>query len=115
MLVGGADVAFSSNGTLNGVTHTAGTAGVTVPNTGIYEISYTINSLTASGAAIALTVNGTVVASTNISIGDSGGSGTAILNLNAGDVITLRNNSANVIMLVSPPAISSQLNILQLS
>jgi hypothetical protein len=111
----GDDVILSSNGALDGVSHTEGTAEVVVPNDGIYKIDYGINSIVGFSAYIVLAVNGTPVPSTNIPIGFNGNSGAVILILNAGDVITIRNNSESNIILTTEPEVSAQLNIIQIA
>ena len=112
-VVGGADVPFSNNGLLTGVTHTAGTTTVTVGSTGKYKIEYGVSTTAGIGAAIAIAVNGTVKASTTLPLLGATGQvvGTAILDLEAGDVLTLRNNSATPITLTLAPSVGSQLNL----
>jgi hypothetical protein len=116
-VAGGADVVFSSNGPLSGCTHTAGTTTFTVPTTGDYKIDYNVNITAGVGAAIAIAVNGVVNASTNKNLLTATGphSGTAILWLAAGDVLTLRNNSAVVISLSVLPDVGAQFNAILLA
>jgi hypothetical protein len=113
-VVGGADVPFSNNGPLSGVTHTASTTTITVPSTGTYSISYSVEITAGVGAALAIAVNGTVDASTTVSMLVATGevSGDAMLTLAAGDVITLRNNSATPFTLTLAPNVGAQLNLL---
>jgi BclA-like protein/collagen triple helix repeat protein len=115
-VVGGADVPFSNNGPLSGVTHTAGTTTVTVPTTGTYKINYYVNLTAGVGSAIAIAVNGTVDASTNVTslvaVGEI--SGTAMLSLTAGDVLTLRNNSAILFTMDLAPGVGAQFNVILL-
>ncbi|MFT9493723.1 MAG: hypothetical protein ACH0QC_01820 [Anaerosolibacter sp.] len=116
-VIGGADVPFSNNGPLvGGITHTAGTASITVPTAGNYEIQYSISITAGIGAQIAIAVNGTVSPSTPVSALVATGevSGQTILTLAAGDVITLRNNSAVALTLTLAPAVGAQMNILLL-
>ncbi|MEZ5238896.1 MAG: hypothetical protein R2716_08075 [Microthrixaceae bacterium] len=68
VVAGGADVLFTNNGPLSGVTHTAGTSTHTVPNAATYAIDYCINMTVGVGGAIAIAVNGTVGASTNVTL-----------------------------------------------
>ncbi|MEJ2423885.1 MAG: hypothetical protein P8101_05400 [Candidatus Thiodiazotropha sp.] len=110
-VVGGADVILSNNGPLSGVTHTAGTTTVTVPTTGDYKIDYRVNVTAGSGAAIAIAVNGTVDASTTTVIQVNHVSGSAILSLTAGDILTLRNNSAVAFTLELAPGVGAQLDV----
>jgi hypothetical protein len=116
-VLGNADVPFSNNGPLSGVTHTAGTATVTVPTTGTYQINYSVNITVGVGSAIALAVTGTVDASTNIpalvAVGEV--SGTAMLTLAAGDVLTLRNNSAVPFTMNLAPGVGAQMDVIFLS
>jgi hypothetical protein len=88
-----------------------------VPTEGTYLITYKINITAGVGAALALAVNGTVDVSTNtmalVSTGEV--SGSAMLTLAAGDVITLRNNSAIPFTMDLAPSVGAQLNIVLLS
>jgi hypothetical protein len=115
-VVGGADIPFSNNGPLVGTTHTAGTTTVTVATAGTYKIDYEVNITAGIGAQIAIAVNGVVDASTPVSALVATGqlSGTAILDLAAGDVITLRNNSLVALTVTLAPAVGAQLNVLRL-
>ena len=116
-VLGGTDVPFSNNGPLSGVTHIAGTTTVTVPTNGVYQVDYFVNIATGVNSSIALAVNSTVDASTSIDVllTTGGINGTAILSLNAGDIITLRNNSAVAFTMGLAPGIGAQLNIIQLT
>jgi hypothetical protein len=116
-IVGGADVPFSNNGPLSGVTHTAGSTSVTVVTAGTYQIFYGASITVGVGSAIAIAVGGTPDASTNIAALVSSGelTGEAILTLAAGDVITLTNNSAIPFTTTLAPAVGAQLNIIKLS
>lgn len=116
-VAGGADVPFSDNGPLAGITHSAGTTTVTAAAAGTYRIDYGINITSGANSAIAIAVNGVVNASTNVSMLEAAGkaSGTAILNLAAGDVVTLRNNSAIAFTMDLSPGVGAQLSIILLS
>ena len=116
-VVGGADVLFSNNGPLLGVTHTAGTTTITVPSAGNYRVSYGISYTSGIGAAIAVAVNGTVDASTQVNLLTSVGNvrGAAILTLAAGDVVTLRNNSATAFTLDLAPGGGAQITVERLN
>jgi hypothetical protein len=89
---------------------------LTVPSTGTYKFDYEVNITAGIGSAIAIAVNGTVDASTPVSALVATGqvSGTAILTLAAGDVITLRNNSAIPLTLNLAPSVGAQLTALYL-
>ena len=115
-VAGGADIPFSNNGPLSGITHTAGTTTITVPTAGVYQIDYSAYITAGIGSAIAIAVNGTVNASTNLSALVATGelNGTAMLTLAAGDTITLRNNSLIPLTLTLAPNIGAQLNIILL-
>ncbi|NNJ33340.1 BclA C-terminal domain-containing protein, partial [Lacrimispora defluvii] len=114
---GGADVPFSNNGPLAGVTHTAGTAAITVPTAGTYQIDYYVDITAGVGSAIAIAVNGTPDASTNVVALVATGeiSGTAMLTLAAGDTLTLRNNSGTPLVMTLAPGIGAQFNAILLS
>jgi hypothetical protein len=115
-VVGGADVPFSNNGPLTNTYHTAGTTTITVNTAGSYKVDYSINITAGIGSAVSVAVNGTVDASTNITCLVATGhiSGTAILTLAAGDVLTLRNNSATPLTLNLAPGIGAQFNMTKL-
>ncbi|MCC6363596.1 MAG: hypothetical protein IT165_08720 [Bryobacterales bacterium] len=112
-VVGGADVPFSNNGPLSSIFHTAGMAVIVVPASGTYEILYGVNITAGVGSAIAVAVNGTVDASTNrttlVAVGQN--AGRAMLTLAAGDVITLRNNSAVPFTTDLAPGVGGQLTV----
>jgi len=115
-VVGGADVPFSNNGPLQGITHTAGTTTLTVATAGTYQINFMVGLTAGIGSALAIAVNGTVDASTQISsliaIGEI--SGSSLLTLAAGDVITLRNNSAIPFVLNLAPSVGASIVITQM-
>lgn len=114
-VVGGADVPFSNNGPLAGVTHTAGTTTFTVEKAGNYLITYSVDITAGVGSTISIAVNGTVDASTNINALTATGElrGSVILSLAAGDVVTLRNNSATPLTMTLAPGIGAQMNIIK--
>ncbi|WP_350356246.1 BclA C-terminal domain-containing protein [Cohnella hashimotonis] len=117
-VIGGADVPFSSNGpSFGGVVHNAGMTTFTVPNTGIYKINYDLSITAGIGSAMAIAVNGVVDPSTNVNsfIATGNLNGVAYLNLAAGDVITLRNNSAVPQVLSLAPGVGAQLVIEQVA
>jgi hypothetical protein len=86
------DVLFSNNGVLQGITHTPGTAPITIEQTGVYKINYSISISNNIDATVTIAVNGVDVNSaavpTEIMVGTF--SNSIILSLTAGDVITLR-------------------------
>jgi hypothetical protein len=99
------------------VTHTAGTTTITVTSAGTYEVIYGVNITAGNGSAIAVAVNGTVDASTTVtslvSTGNVGGR--AMLTLAAGDVITMRNNSAVAMTTDLAPGTGAQLTVKRLN
>lgn len=112
-VVGGADVPFSNNGPLNGVSHTTGTTTMTVGEAGIYKIDYNVATTAGVGGAMAIAVNGVVDPSTSLPVLKAAGevAGSTLLTLAAGDVITVRNNSATAVTLPLAPAVGAQLSI----
>ncbi|WP_431603211.1 BclA C-terminal domain-containing protein, partial [Clostridium beijerinckii] len=110
----GTDIPFSNNGPLSNITHVPGATTVTVLVAGVYEINYGASITAGIGSQIAIAVNGTVDASTPISALVATGQilGSAILTLAAGDVITLRNNSALALTLA--PSVGAQLTLKKL-
>jgi hypothetical protein len=112
-VVGGADVPFSNNGPLAGISHTPSLTTITVTAAGKYKISYNISITAGVGAQMAIAVNGMVDASTPITALVATGqiSNTAILTLAAGDVITLRNNSATPLVMTLAPGVGASLVI----
>jgi hypothetical protein len=88
-----------------------------VASAGVYLIHYSVTTLINVGSAIAIAVNGSVQASTNIVVFATIGqlAGYAMLQLNANDVVTLRNNSAIAISLSLAPNVSAQLDLVRLS
>jgi hypothetical protein len=117
IVVGGADVPFSNNETLSGVTHLAAATTFTVPNAGTYLVSYQASYTAGIGAAVAVAVNGAVSASTPVPLltGSGNVSGSTILTLAAGDVLTVRNNSVVPITLALAPLVGAQITIVQLN
>lgn len=110
----GADIPLSSNGLLNRVIHTEGATTITVPDTGTYLINYSLSANVDFGSSVALAVNGTADLSTKLPV-TFNSSGSAILNLNEGDVITLRNDSDSAIILAASPNISAQLSFIKIT
>ncbi len=116
-ILGGNTINFSSNGPLQGINHIIGAEGVTVTRNGVFQIDYSVSITAGVGASVALAVNGVIQPSTTINSLVALGrlNGTAMLNLNAGDVVTLVNNSLVSLTLALSPNVSAQLNIIQLS
>ncbi|MGG4497180.1 BclA C-terminal domain-containing protein [Brevibacillus reuszeri] len=111
-MIGGADIPFSSNDTLNGATHLPGTAAIIVSDSGDYQIDYSINYTNAMiGGTVSITINGVPEASKSIVTPMGEVTGTAILNLNAGDVITLRNTFFAPLTLALAPTKGAKMDI----
>ena len=115
-IIGGTDIPFSNNGPLNNVSHTAGSTVITILANGVYEFNYIVSITAGIGAQIAIAVNVVVDPSTPISALITTGEipGSAILNLTAGSIITLRNNSATPLTLNLAPAVGARLTIKKL-
>ena len=116
-VVGGADVVLSNNGPLSNVSHTAGTTTITVTTAGQYHVSWYVNITAGVGSSFAVVVNGAVDPSTNVNslVVTGEVSGNAILTLVAGDVLTLRNNSAIPATLNLAPGVGAGFTVEQLS
>ncbi|WP_412679643.1 BclA C-terminal domain-containing protein [Brevibacillus choshinensis] len=111
-MLGGADIPFSSNETLNGATHLPGTATIIVSVSGDYQIDYSINYTNAMiGGMVSVTINGAPEASTPIVLPMGEVTGTTLLNLTAGDVITLRNTFPAPLSLALAPTKGARMDI----
>jgi collagen type I alpha len=96
-VAGGSDISFSGSPNLGAnLAHTNGTTVFTIGSTGRYVISWVVDHAAGIGSALAIAVNGTVDATTNhnVNMAVGNGAGEATLSLTAGDVLTIRNNSA---------------------
>ncbi len=96
----GTDVTFSNNGANSGlITHTVGTAPVTLTTAGTYLV--TARTVTAAPARFAIYLNGAAVPGGTFSTGTIGTSGSAsvIVTAPAGAVLTLRNIGADAVQL----------------
>lgn len=85
----GSPLAFSHNGPLRGITHTAGTSGINVGEDGVYNIAFSVYTQNNNPQDWAVAVNGV-----NRSRFNSAGqtiSGITSLSLRAGDNVTIRN------------------------
>ena len=90
-----ADVTFDSNGALTaGITHAAGTAGVTLVGAGVYKVTFSVSAVGLS--QMALFVGGTLVPGTTYGsgAGTQQNTGHAIFTVSAGSVLTLRNHTS---------------------
>ncbi len=83
---------------------------------GTYQITWDVNITAGIGSAFAVAVNGTVDASTIVPTLVATGevSGSSMLTLAAGDVVTLRNNSAVAATMTLAPGVGAQFNITKL-
>jgi hypothetical protein len=115
-VIGGADIPFSNNGPLDDITHTAGTTTLTVSTAGTYQIDYQVSITAGIGSQLAVAVNGVVNSSTPVTtlVATGLNAGTAMLNLSAGDVVTLRNNSLVAMTMALAPAVSAQMNLVRI-
>lgn len=85
----GANVNFSNNGPLNGISHTPGTATVVVAAAGTYNLTFSIYTTQNNPQDWAVVINGVVRQRFN-SAGQTI-TGTTSLTLNASDRVTIRN------------------------
>ncbi|BDC34753.1 hypothetical protein Noda2021_07110 [Candidatus Dependentiae bacterium Noda2021] len=90
---GSGPINFETNSALVGLLHTPGTAEIVIQRSGTYEITYNINSTSAN--QLALYQNSTFIAGSRYFSGSAAkqNNGSVIVVLNAGDVITLRNET----------------------
>lgn len=111
MVAGGADVIFTANGPLSNITHPVGTANVTVGLAGTYYVCFVVTFTVGIGAAFAIAINGVVDGSTNTNVLIASGQLVVQVELvlAAGDVVTLRNNSATPVTLDAAPGVGAQL------
>ena len=93
--MGGEDIPLTNNGVVVGLTHTPGDAEVIVNTAGDYEVNFIVVTTLGVNAAFAIAVNGVVQPNINYSVLVATGevTGQGILTLNAGDEITIVNNS----------------------
>lgn len=105
------DIAFDSNGILQGVTHGIGAQQIVVSATGIYEVNWIVSGVESN--QFGLFVNGT--SATGSVFGSGAGtqqnSGQVILALSAGDVVTLRNHSSAAVVTLQPVAGGGQTSV----
>jgi hypothetical protein len=97
-------VIFDSNGVLTGgITHPAGTAGITLTNPGVYKVTYSVSATAVSQMAL-FENNGLVAGSTYGSgAGTQQNTGQAIITAAAGDVVTLRNHTTTAAVALATP------------
>ena len=111
------DVPFSNNGPAGSVAHLPGMTMVTVASSGVYEVDYSISITAGVGSQIGIAVNGSVDPSTPVTALVATGliSGKALLTLAAGDVVTMRNNSAVPLVMTLAPGVGAQLRLVKLN
>lgn len=107
-LASGQDAPFNSQLVVTpGLSHGPSVESVTVSTTGFYEISYSLAS-DCCGDQYALAVNGVVVDGTRMPTaysnpgGNNASNGNVILNLQAGDILTMRNSSNSTETISTP-------------
>lgn len=92
----GAPVNFSTNGFLTaGISHTAGSPSILISEEGLYEVTFSVSGSEPNQFALFLDDNlvpGTIYAS---GAGTQQNNGQAIFEIEANDVLTLRNFSSN--------------------
>lgn len=90
---GSTAVPFDTNAELVGFAHVPGSGEIIIERTGLYEVTFTVTSVTNN--LLALYQNGTFIAGSRYWAGSSNkqNSGTVVVQLNAGDVLTLRNET----------------------
>jgi hypothetical protein len=110
----GADVTFDTNGlgaVTAGITHTAGTAAVTIGNAGVYKVAFSVSGV--GGSQMALFVNGSLVPGTvyGSGAGTQQNTGQAIFGVGAGDVLTVRNYTSAAAVILQTLAGGTQTNV----
>ena len=106
-----ADVAFSSNGLLLGVTHAPGTTDVVFQSAGAYQVDFLVSGVEPN--QFALYLNGSLVPGTTYGsgAGTQQNGGMAIIAISAGDVLTLRNHSSSAAVGLQTLAGGTQTNV----
>jgi hypothetical protein len=109
----GADVTFDTNGlgaVTAGITHTAGTAAITILNAGVYKVAFSASTVESS--QMALFVNGSLVPGTvyGSGAGTQQNTGQAIFGVAAGGVLTLRSYTSAAAVILQTLAGGTQTN-----
>lgn len=109
----GADVPFTKPYELRGIRATARPGQFVVGDDGLYRIVWTVNVLAGRSVGLGVTVNDRVDPLTLVPVlADAGQvSGIAFLTLRAGDVVTLRNDSGNDLVVAFAPFVGAQITI----
>lgn len=87
-------VPFTSNGALNGITHTANSENVNIESAGIYAVWYTVTGAEANQFTLYRNDNPVPGTTYGTAVANNGYTGFAIINAAAGDRITLRNHTS---------------------
>ncbi len=97
--------------------HTSGTTTFSVASVGRYRVGWAVNYTVGVGAAFALAVNGLAEPGTQVDVLTATGhvGGEAVLTLAAGDVLTLRDNSATPVTTDVAPGVGASLVIQRIS
>jgi len=106
-----ADVPFSNNGVLSGVTHAPGTTNITLVAAGIYKVAFSVSGTEPN--QFALFLNGVLVPGTiyGSGAGTQQNTGQAIFLVAAGDVLTVRNHTSSAAVGLQPLAGGTQANV----
>ncbi len=106
-----ADITFDSTGVAAGVSHAPGNAGIVVDSAGVYEVRFEVNGVEPN--QFALFDNGAPLA--GATFGSSAGTDTTVgdtmVQLDAGDVLTLRNHSSSTAVTLQTLAGGTQINV----
>ncbi|OIJ17337.1 hypothetical protein BKP37_02190 [Anaerobacillus alkalilacustris] len=106
------DVTFDTNGiTTAGITHTPGTAEISIVRAGNYSVSFSVSGVEPNQFALFLNgveVSGTVYGS---GAGTQQNNGQAIIAIAAGDILTLRNHSSTDAITLQTLAGGTQTNV----
>jgi hypothetical protein len=110
---GDADLPFFNNGATLDIDHFPGSTTFVVFDAGVYAIDYHVSVISGEGSQVAVAVNGLVVPDSAVDVLTSPGQvgGSLMLSLNAGDVVTLRNNSAVALTMPLIPAVGAQFTL----
>jgi len=117
VILGGEDVPFSNNGPISGITHNPGSTDILIETSGVYEVNYSVELISGIGSSLSIAVNGVVDPSTIfipiVAIGEI--TGIQLLELVAGDVLTLRNDSTVSFTLSAEPGVGARIVLIRIS
>ena len=105
------DITFSDNGPLTGITHSPGSAAIQIVTGGLYKIFFSVTAYEPNQFAIF--INGVQVPGSlyGSAAGTDQNKGMLILNINAGDIVTLRNHTSYSDIGLNPMAGGVQTNV----